>query len=113
MVTRNTATDRPRERDIYEQIADRLGDLGWCVTPDFLPPWLVNQLRAEAEQLWQERAFRRAGVGRGKDLRIDTESRTDHVRWLDPASCSDSLKRYLHVAEQLRQASGLRCRKAF
>lgn len=51
-----------------------------------------------------EGAFRRAGVGRGGELRLRPEIRTDQVLWLDPADCTVVQKRYLHALEQLRLA---------
>ncbi|NBC48193.1 MAG: 2OG-Fe(II) oxygenase [Gammaproteobacteria bacterium] len=87
-----------------EQIAATLADQGWCVTDDFLPPLLVCQLRQEAQQRWQAGHFRRAGVGRGAELRLRDEVRTDRVAWLDPEALSAAQRLYWAEMEQLRLA---------
>jgi SM-20-related protein len=104
MVSGNNVTDRPHGPDIYAQIALRLADEGWCVTPDFLSAVLVGELRGEAERIWNAGGFRHAGVGRAADLHINPEARTDHVRWLDPQAGSDAQRVYLQALEELRQA---------
>jgi SM-20-related protein len=104
MVPGNNVTDRPHGPDIYAQIALRLADQGWCVTPDFLTPRLVGELRGEAERIWNAGGFHHAGVGRAADLHINPEARTDHVRWLDPQAGSDAQRVYLQALEELRQA---------
>lgn len=100
------ASSLPPERppELPEQIAATLAEQGWCVTDDFLPPLLVSQLRQEAQQLWGDGRFRRAGVGRGAELRLREEVRTDRVAWLDPAALSAAQKLYWTQLEQLRLA---------
>jgi len=104
MVLDDSATPLSDVIDPCERIALRLADRGWCVTPDFLPPLHVTQLRHEAQHLWRRGGFRHAGVGRGDDLRIRPEVRTDRVHWLDPEQCSGAQRLYLDTLEGLRQA---------
>jgi SM-20-related protein len=87
-----------------ERIAATLADAGWCVTDDFLAALVVNQLRHEAAQCWEAGAFRRAGVGRGEDLELRVDVRTDRVLWLDPATLSGAQQHYWQQLEQLRLA---------
>jgi SM-20-related protein len=88
---------------IHEAIADAVAERGWSVTPGFVPAHLVAELRREALALWQEGAFRHAGVGRGTDLRVRPEVRTDRVCWIDRARCSAAQLAYLDRLEALRQ----------
>lgn len=104
MTARSNAALPPDGPDLYERIALTLGEQGWCVTDAFLAPIHVSQLRHEAEQLWRKGAFRRAGVGRGSELTVRPEVRTDHVRWIDPQGCSGAQRLYLDALERLRQA---------
>jgi SM-20-related protein len=104
MISGNNATDRPRGPDRFERIALRLADRGWCVTPDFISARLVDELRAEAERIWDAGGFHPAGVGRGATRRIRPEVRTDRVSWLDPHGCSAAQRHYLRTVEALRQA---------
>jgi SM-20-related protein len=105
MISGNNAADLPpRGPDLYEDIALRLGEAGWCVTSDFIRPLLVEELRAEAERIEDDGGFRPAGVGRGVGLQVRTEVRTDRVSWLDPLSTSAAARQYLQALEELRLA---------
>ncbi|MEZ4388259.1 MAG: 2OG-Fe(II) oxygenase [Candidatus Krumholzibacteriia bacterium] len=66
-----------------EVIAGDLDRQGWSVCPGFLGPAEAARLRERVLEWWEEGQFRRARVGRGPSLRLASEVRTDHVRWLD------------------------------
>ncbi len=83
-------------------IVAALSEQGWCVTPGFLAPVLVDALRRELLDCWEAGGFRHAGVGRGTQLQVRPEVRTDRVNWLDPHSCSASQYQYLAALERLR-----------
>lgn len=85
------------------QIATRLGEQGWCVTPEFLSPALVAQARNELQTRWLDGDFRPAGVGRGAELQVKPLVRTDWIRWLDPLQCEPAHRCYLAQLEQLRE----------
>jgi SM-20-related protein len=73
--------------------------------PDLIPPLLVDELRVEAEQIWETGGFRHAGVGRGAARQIRPEVRTDRVSWLDPAAGGAARRLYLQALEALRHAT--------
>lgn len=83
-------------------IVAALSEQGWCVTPGFLAPALVDALRRELLDCWEAGGFRHAGVGRGTQLQVRPEVRTDRVNWLDPHTCSASQYHYLAALEHLR-----------
>ncbi|WP_254045150.1 2OG-Fe(II) oxygenase [Thiohalocapsa sp. ML1] len=85
-------------------IAAALTEQGWCVTDGFVSPLLVSQLRHEAQARWQKGEFRRAGVGRGADLEVRPEVRTDRVLWLDPAALTGAQRCYWDALEAVRLA---------
>jgi SM-20-related protein len=93
-----------RVDSLCTQIADSLGEQGWCVTPQFLSPALVAQARDELEAHWQRGDFRPAGIGRGASLQLKPSVRTDWVRWLDPVHCEPAHQHYLAALEYLRAA---------
>jgi len=99
-----TTPEQPQGPDIYENIALALAEKGWSVTPDFLSPLLVSQLRHELYSQWQEGEFRQAGVGRGESFEVNTAIRNDHVKWLEKHAVTGAQKHYLDSLEQLRQA---------
>jgi SM-20-related protein len=90
--------------DPAEQIAATLAEQGWCVTDGYLAPLPISQLRHEAKERWQAGRFRRAGVGRGQDLEVRDDVRTDRVHWLDPNDLSAVQRLYWSQLEQLRLA---------
>jgi SM-20-related protein len=100
----NVAEQPPQGPDSFERIALRLAEAGWCVTPDFISPGLVDQLREEAGRIWDSGGFRHAGVGRGTGREVRPEVRTDRVSWLDPQSASIAQRLYLQSLEHLRLA---------
>ena len=104
MISGNNATVQPPHGpDVYERIALRLAETGWCETPDFITPLLVEQLREEAERIRDTGGFRHAGVGRGAGLQMRTEVRTDRVSWLDPLTAGAAQRQYLQTLEELRR----------
>lgn len=102
MVSGNNVTDQPL--DSGERIALCLAKQGWCVTPEFLSARRVGELRGEAERIWEEGGFHPAGVGRGAELQVRSDVRTDRVNWLDPHTGSDAQRRFLYAMEELRRA---------
>jgi len=83
-------------------IASLLSQQGWCVYPDFLDPDTVAALRQAGERAWRTGRLRPAGVGRGENLQIMPEVRSDQVLWLDPAHCDETLGSYFAALEVLR-----------
>jgi SM-20-related protein len=61
-------------------------------------------LRHEARERWHQGAFRRAGVGRGADLELRPEVRTDRIHWLEPASLSGAQRCFWDRLEAVRLA---------
>ena len=105
MICGNNATEPPPHGpDLYAGIALRLAEAGWCVTPNFISPLLVGQLREEAERIRDAGGFRPAGVGRGAGLQVRREVRTDRVSWLDPFGAGAVQRQYLQALEELRGA---------
>ncbi|MEW6645616.1 MAG: 2OG-Fe(II) oxygenase [Pseudomonadota bacterium] len=86
-------------------ILDDLISQGWSVQKNFLDSATAAMLRAECLIRWQGGEFRHAGVGRGAELRIRPEVRSDHVCWLDPTiPDTPQQQQYFAIMEQLRQA---------
>lgn len=90
--------------ELYEQIALDLEEKGWSVTPQFIPPQMLEQLPNESRQDWSAGALRPSSVGRGEKLELRPEIRNDHANWIDPDNCSSAQAGYLQQLEQLRQA---------
>jgi len=85
-------------------IAAELGERGWVVVRDFIPPAKVAALREEALAYWNEGEFRPAGVGRGESFGIRPEIRNDRVLWLDSGKLTPLQADYFATLEGYRQA---------
>jgi SM-20-related protein len=83
-------------------LARGLGDQGWGVRQQALPPSLVAELRADARRLQQQHQFRPAGIG--GQAQIMPAMRGDAIVWLDPATASLAQGQYLMLMEELRLA---------
>lgn len=64
-------------------MAGELAENGWTTVDGFFPESLVRNLRTLAEQDFAAGHFKKAGIGRGDNFRIDPQLRADYVRWLD------------------------------
>lgn len=86
------------------RIATALGDSGWSVEDGFLPAAVIGELADEARAAWRSGDFRPAGVGCGAERRLNSQTRTDRIKWLNPAEASASQRAYLLALEALRLA---------
>lgn len=85
-----------------EAAIDEIACNGWCRRPDLVSPTLIASLAAEARAEFTEGRFRMAGVGRGADLRVRPEIRSDRVLWIDPLAPTPAQAAYLDLMERLR-----------
>ncbi len=84
-------------------LIDHLAAYGWAVTPDLLVPPAIAALIQEAQSLWTGAAFKSAGVGRGAELQVRADIRSDHILWLDEANLTAPQTEYRTALEILRQ----------
>lgn len=90
-------------QDKYQRIVADLHHQGWSICEHFIDNELALALKREADELKQDGAFRRAGVGREQGYHVESNIRGDNIVWLDNASAHDAPRRYLAELEQLRQ----------
>lgn len=69
-----------------------------------MEPGLAADLSRESLLAWEEGAFRRAGVGRGADLSIREDVRSDHVMWLREGEATPCQRTYLNTLDEIRVA---------
>ena len=77
---------------------------GWAAIPGCLGREDSLRLQRECQHACEQGGFRRAGVGRGKDLEVRDEIRGDQVLWLQPGDASVEQAIYLAKLETLRLA---------
>lgn len=88
----------------FGELVDGIQRSGWVLIPDFLEESVAGELCTESRAAWDEGEFRRASLGRGKDLVIREDVRTDHVMWLRDGDITACQQRYLDKLEELRMA---------
>ncbi|MEK7831994.1 MAG: 2OG-Fe(II) oxygenase [Acidobacteriota bacterium] len=87
----------------FNEAANEIAHRGWTVVSDFLPPETVAALRGEAEELWQQSDFRKAGTGRLGGYAVRPEIRSDYIHWLDEQQPTEAQSLYRAAIEELRQ----------
>jgi SM-20-related protein len=86
------------------KLVDAIRETGWYVWPRFLGEGLAADLSRESLSSWEEGVFRPAGVGRGENLAVRGDVRTDHVMWLCDEGNSPCQTAYLESLEEMRVA---------
>lgn len=76
---------------LAQGLTDHFVEHGWAAQEDFLPVTGWRALAVEAEQLWMQGAFHKAGIGRDPARRLQARVRGDYTLWLDrqrtPTAC--------------------------
>ncbi len=88
----------------HSTLAAELAKNGFVIVPTFLPVESGRALVREIALLWKKGTYRQAAVGRHEEKQIRSEIRSDHVRWLDPASLTRAQQGYWDCMENLRLA---------
>lgn len=90
----------PVDRDAFESAALGLREQGWWIGRDALDRELVDELRADLQELMEADRLHRAGIGREQDYHLDRDIRSDRVFWLTRRRPAQA--RFLERMEQLR-----------
>ncbi len=77
---------------------------GWAIIPCFFDRKEIEEVLAYLRLLQADQQLKRAGIGKGSDLKVVNEQRGDSIFWLDPMSFHDSLKPYFERMEAVRLA---------
>ena len=83
----------------YQSIAEDIETKGWSIIDNALPEQLCTALHQQIIEL-PEHAFKAMGIGRGDQLHIDKNYRSDTSHWLDGNTQTE--KDYLIWMEGLR-----------
>jgi SM-20-related protein len=86
------------------KLLDEMDRCGWAEIVGGVSAVDSRNLRTECESAWTGGQFRRAGVGRGKDLQVRDEIRQDQVLWLEAGMASAHQTKYLAGLEIVRLA---------
>lgn len=90
--------------DKISLIIDGIADKGWSVTENFLPLSLAENLNKEIKDLWKEGDFKEAGIGRGENLELKPEIRTDRIHWLNWENLGPASGEYWNIICLLKES---------
>lgn len=93
----------PTGQLMNECISDQVAMNGYAVTPDFISPHEVMDLRSAALSLQHSGQMHRAGTGQGFGFSLNPELRGDEIHWLDHNGIVGHQNSYLYHLERLRQ----------
>ncbi|UZE96031.1 2OG-Fe(II) oxygenase [Alkalimarinus alittae] len=85
---------------VVNTVIDALVEKGYVIIDDFLPQELTQALRNEIIVL-NGKGIDRAGIGRGGQLQVNTNIRSDKIHWLNGST--DAQRCYLAQCDALRR----------
>ncbi|MGY6562961.1 MAG: 2OG-Fe(II) oxygenase [Luteibaculaceae bacterium] len=86
----------------YQEIAEQIAENHFAIVDNFLDAGLIESLRLEMLQLYEQNEFHKAAVGKGESQTVVSEVRGDKIHWLDKKDCSASVKEYFEEISKLR-----------
>lgn len=69
----------------YETISESLTEDGYVICPHFISQEMLQALRDDLQERFEEGEFHKAGIGKGEVHQIIQEIRGDWVSWWEPA----------------------------
>lgn len=80
---------------MFDSIADGLAGPGYAVVDQFLSQNEIDSILALDEFQQAATQFKKAGIGKSKDLQINEAIRGDFIQWLDKQTAPEPLQIYL------------------
>lgn len=87
----------------FDLIADGLAENGFAVVDNFLSYEEVDDILALDEFKNSVQQFKKAGIGKNRDVHINEAIRGDYIQWLDKTTAPDPARIYLHRLDDLIQ----------
>jgi SM-20-related protein len=85
----------------FEKIADGLAETSYAVIDSFLSNIEVQDILRSDELTKRKLHFRKAGIGKELDKRVNESIRGDLIQWIDPAIASKAVLVYIERTRQL------------
>lgn len=89
--------------EIFDRIADELVDKNYAIIDSFLSAEEVKAILALPHFAQHEQHFKKAGIGKNADLRINEAIRGDYILWLDKNTAPSEALVYLNRLNELIQ----------
>jgi SM-20-related protein len=88
---------------VFDSIADDLAERGYAVTDQFLSQEEVRAVLSLDDFKKGVERFKKAGIGKQQERKINESIRGDYIQWLDKKTASPPLALYLQRMDELRQ----------
>ena len=75
---------------------------GWAIIPCFFDHQEIEGVKAYLLHLQTDQQLKRAGIGKGSEVKVINEQRGDSIFWLDTMRFHDSLKPYFERMDSIR-----------
>jgi SM-20-related protein len=86
---------------VFDSIADDLAEYGYAIAGQFLSQSEVNSILTLEHFKNTAEHFKKAGIGKTKNLQINEAIRGDYIHWLDKSSAPQPTKIYLNRLNDL------------
>ncbi|MFX0556180.1 2OG-Fe(II) oxygenase [Maribacter sp. CXY002] len=90
-----------KENPLYERVIDDLLDKGYSIVDDFFPIDVVNGLRNDLLEKYEEDHFKKAAIGNFINEVVKTEIRGDFILWMDETKINDSQNKFFEHINDL------------
>lgn len=90
-------------------ITEGLAQEGYALVDHFLSENLTLQLLERLQELREEGAFKKAGIGKQQHFQIAQAVRGDYIKWIDPESARRVTHEYLEKIKSLMQHLNRTC----
>ena len=87
--------------DVFDSVADGLAGPGYCVVDQFLSQTEVKSILDLNVFHASESSFRKAGIGKSKDLQINEAIRGDYIQWIDKTEAPPAVDVYLKRIDEM------------
>lgn len=95
--------------EVLDRISAEIYQNSYVIIDDFVDEEFRKALLQEQTELLEKGMFRHAAVGKGGQMQVRTEIRSDEVLWMDQDHLSPLQAAYWEKIEQIRQVLNQRC----
>lgn len=88
-------------QDQIEKIADGLAENSFAAVDGFLTSDEVHSILMTDEFNNRKLHFKKAGIGRQQEKQVNESIRGDYIKWIEPSSAPDPIKKYFDKLDQL------------
>ncbi|MEN9347926.1 MAG: hypothetical protein RLZZ77_1437 [Bacteroidota bacterium] len=86
-----------------EEMLDSFEKKGFCLFHQLLPKEDLAMIRQELEAIKNSEQWKKAGIGKMDELKVDSSQRGDFIHWIDPHSLAPATSRYFEKMDEIIQ----------